>query len=117
MHRNITALWSIVYNNTRWSGKCYLLRQFCRIYDPLRTVAKSEGSPVTINLISTFKTEVSRFAIQLAEIDSVAKYLQTENLMVADFEPHFTLSKMLCNGRKMTRTLNCTRASSHSKVA
>lgn len=84
MLRNLTTLCPIVYNNPRWSGKCYILRQFCRIYDLLRTVAESEASTVTMNLTPAFKAQVSRFAEKLAQIDSVTKYLQSENLTLVD---------------------------------
>lgn len=50
----------------------------------LRTVAESEGSTVTMNLTPTFKAKLFGFAVQLSEIDSVAMYLQTENLTLAD---------------------------------
>lgn len=82
--RNLTTLCPIVDNKTRWSGKCYMLRRFCRIYDNFQAVSESESSTVSLNLTTAFKAEVTRFSAQLSEIDTVIKLLQTNKFSLSE---------------------------------
>lgn len=84
MLRNLTRLVPVIENGTRWSGKYLMLQRFNRIYDELRCVAEQEHSTVGMNLTYAFKGRTFRYEKQLAQIDSITRYLQTKHLSISD---------------------------------
>ena len=77
--RNQTILQLIISNKTRCSGKCLILEKFCQIYESLKSVAESDTPNVPMNLSPNFRDSMSRYSVQLKEIDHVNKYLQKSN--------------------------------------
>ena len=60
--RNFKNLQPIVSNKARLSEKWLILQRFSEIYQPLRAVAESESSTLTMKFTPEFKDMVSKFA-------------------------------------------------------
>ena len=78
--RNLTDLKPIIHNQTRWSGKYYMMERFLRIRDELLEVSKDHGSNVDINSTIAFRDKCFKYAGWSKHINNVTLFLQTRLL-------------------------------------
>jgi len=74
--RNLTDLKPIIHNQTRWSGKFYMMQRFLRIRTELIEISNDDRSDIVVNSSNGFRAKCEKFSSWLNHINNVTLFLQ-----------------------------------------
>lgn len=82
--RNLTDLRPITDNETRWSGKLYMLQRFINIRQDLMEVQDSDDGDLYIDTNQRLLLKTKTFVTLLTEINVIAKLVQTRKRILCE---------------------------------
>ena len=82
--RNITDLRPKLDNDTRWSGKFEILKQFAKMRDDILEAAEHPDCDIKMNKSNAFANKTNRYVRMLKEINDVTRSLQSDGHTLAD---------------------------------